>query len=75
MANLWSLESLGDFKWSSRVSSYEPKEGKIFLIAANEELYALKEHGMLEKEPIIFTNQDYTVLHFDCQEDFLAYRE
>lgn len=75
MANLWSLESLGDFKWSSRVSSYEPKEGKIFLIAANEELYELKEHGMLEKEPIIFTNQDYTVLHFDCQEDFLAYRE
>lgn len=75
MANLWSLESLGDFKWSSRVSSYEPKQGKIFLIAANEELYELKEHGMLEKEPIIFTNQDYTVLHFDCQEDFLAYRE
>ena len=75
MANLWSLESLGDFKWSSKVSSYEAKEGKIFLIAANEELYALEEHGMIEKEQIIFRNEDYTVLHFDDQDAFLAYRE
>lgn len=75
MANLWSLETLGDFKWSSKVSSYEPKEGKIFLIAANDELYALEEHGMLDKQEIIFANEDYTVLHFDSQQDFLEYRE
>lgn len=75
MANLWSLESLGDFKWSSRVSSYEPKVGKVFLIAGTDELYALEEHGMLDKQEIIFTNEDYTVLHFDNQEEFLKYRE
>ena len=75
MANLWSLETMGDFKWSSKVSSYEPKEGKIFLIAQTDELYALEEHGMLDKQEIIFVNEDYTVLHFDSQEEFLEYRE
>ena len=75
MANLWSLESLGDFKWSSKMSSYEPKEGKIFLIAENSELAALKEYGMLEKQEIIFENEDFKVLHFDSQAEFLAYRE
>lgn len=75
MANLWSLESLGDFKWSSKMSSYEPKEGKIFLIAGVDELSALEEHGMLEKQEIIFENESYCVLHFDSQAEFLAYRE
>ena len=75
MANLWSLESLGDFKWSSRMSSYEPKEGKIFLIAANDELPALEEYNMLEKQEVIFENESYTVLHFDSQAEFMAYRE
>lgn len=75
MANLWSLESLGDFKWSSKMSSYEPKEGKIFLIAENSELEALKEYGMLEKQEIIFENEDFKVLSFDSQAEFLAYRE
>lgn len=75
MANLWSLESLGDFKWSSKMSSYEPKEGKIFLIAENSELAALKEYGMLEKQEIIFENEDFKVLHFDSQAEFLAYRK
>ncbi len=75
MANLWSLESLGDFKWSSKMSGYDPKEGKIFLIAENDELEALKEHGMLEQQKIIFENESYCVLHFDSQAEFLAYRE
>ena len=75
MANLWSLESLGDFKWSSKMSSYEPKEGKIFLIAEIGELEALKEYGMLEQQKIIFENESYCVLHFDSQAEFLAYRE
>lgn len=75
MANLWSLESLGDFKWSSKVSSYEPKEGKVFLIAATDELYALEAWGMLEKQEVIFVNEDYTVLHFDSQAEFLEYRD
>ena len=75
MANLWSLESLGDFKWSSKKSSYEPKEGKIFLIAENSELEALKEYGVQEKQKIIFENESYTVFHFDSQAEFLTYRE
>lgn len=75
MANLWSLESLGDFKWSSRMSSYEPKEGKVFLIAATEELYAVEAYGMLDKQEVIFENEDYTVLHFDSQEEFFMYRD
>ena len=75
MANLWSLESLGDFKWSSKMSSYEPKEGKIFLIAETDELEALKEYGMLEQQKIIFENESYCVLHFDSQAEFLTYRE
>ena len=75
MANLWSLESLGDFKWSSKMSSYEPKEGKIFLIAEVGELTALEEYGMLENQQIIFENESFKVLHFDSQEEFLAYRE
>ena len=75
MANLWSLESLGDFKWSSKMSSYEPKEGKIFLIAEIGELEALKEYGMLEQQKIIFENESYCVLHFDSQAEFLTYRE
>lgn len=74
MANLWSLETMGDFKWSSKVSSYEPKEGKIFLIAAKEELAELEEWGMLEKQEVIFENEAYVVLHFECQAEFLAYR-
>ena len=73
MANLWSLESLGDFQWSSKMSSYEPKEGKVFLIADKGELDALKEHGMLKQE-IIFENDSFTVLHFDSQQEFLQYR-
>lgn len=75
MANLWSLESLGDFKWSSKMSSYEPKEGKIFLIAGADELAAVEEYGMLEQQKIIFENESYCVLHFDSQAEFLAYRE
>ena len=75
MANLWSLESLGDFKWSSKMSSYEPKEGKIFLIAETGELEALKEYDMPEKQKIIFENESYCVFHFDSQAEFLAYRE
>lgn len=75
MANLWGLESLGDFKWSSKMSSYEPKEGKIFLIAETDELEALKEYGMLEQQKIIFENESYCVLHFDSQAEFLTYRE
>lgn len=74
MANLWSIESLGDFKWSSKVSSYEPKDGKIFLLATEEEKTALEKHGMLEKQQVIFENEDYIVLHFDSQEQFLNYR-
>jgi hypothetical protein len=75
MANLWSLETLGDFKWSSKMSSYEPKEGKIFLIAEKTELAALEEYGMLEQQEIIYKNDSYCVLHFDTQEEFLAYRK
>ncbi len=74
MANLWSTETLGDFKWSSKVSSYEPREGKVFLIASKDELMDLEEHGMLDAEEVIFTNEDYTVLHFDSQEEFWEYR-
>lgn len=75
MANLWSLESLGDFKWSSKMSSYEPKNGKVFLIAETGELNALEEYGMLEQQKIIFENDSFYVLHFDSQEEFLEYRE
>ena len=75
MANLWSMESLGDFKWSSKVSSYEPREGKIFLIMDKSELAAAEEHGMLAQQEVIFENAGYTVLHFDSQEAFLAYRQ
>lgn len=75
MANLWSLEGLGDFKWSSKMSSYEPKDGKIFLIAEKTELPFLEEHGMLEEQEIIYENESYCVLHFASQEEFLAYRE
>lgn len=75
MANLWSLESLGDFKWSSKMSSYEEKEGKVFLIAGTDEIAALQHHGMLEQQQVIFENEDYIVLHFENQEQFLRYRE
>lgn len=75
MANLWSLESLGDFKWSSKVSSYEPKEGKLFLIAGKDELYAVEEAGMLEKQKVIFENEAFIVLHFDSQQEFWDYRQ
>ena len=75
MANLWSTETMGDFKWSSRVSSYEPKEGKIFLIASREEIGDLEKWGMTESQDIIFENEAFLVLHFDTQEEFLAYRE
>lgn len=75
MANLWSLETLGDFKWSSKVSSYEPKEGKVFLIAAKEELNLLEPYHMLEQQEVIFENESFIVLHFDSQEEFLAYRK
>lgn len=75
MANLWSLESLGDFKWSSKMSSYEAKEGKVFLIAGTDEIEALDQHGMLEQQQVIFENEDYIVLHFEDQEQFLRYRE
>ena len=75
MANLWSMESLGDFKWSSKVSSYEPKEGKIFLIVGADELTYAEAYGMLEQQEIIYENESFTVLHFDSQEEFLAYRE
>lgn len=75
MANLWSLESLEDFKWSSKMSSYEQKEGKVFLIADRDELYALEQSGMLDKQELIFENEEFLVLHFDSQESFLAYRK
>ncbi len=75
MANLWSIESLGDFKWSSKVSSYEPKEGKVFLIVDREEQAAAKAHGISAQEQVIFENDEYVVFHFDAQEDFLKYRE
>lgn len=75
MANLWSLESLGDFKWSSKVSSYAPKEGKLFLIVGRDELYAAEQAGMLEKQEVIFENEEFIVLHFDSQQDFLDYRQ
>ena len=75
MANIWSFEDLDDFRWSSRMSSYEAKKGKVFLIAGKDELTELEEHGMLEQQEIIFENEDYTVLHFDSQEEFLKYRD
>ena len=74
MANLWSIDSMGDFKWSSKASSYEEKEGKIFLIVAKEELGELESYGMLEKQPVIYENEAFIVLHFDTQSDFLTYR-
>lgn len=74
MANLWSIDSMGDFKWSSKVSTYENKEGKVFLIVAKTELNELESYGMYEKQPVIFENEDYLVLHFDSQADFEAYR-
>lgn len=74
MANLWSIDSMGDFKWSSKVSTYNNKEGKVFLIVAKDEINYLASYGMLEKQPVIFENADYTVLHFDSQADFMAYR-
>ena len=75
MANLWSMETLEDFKWSSKMSSYEPKDGKVFLIAARDELVYLEEQGMLKEQEVIFENEAYVVLHFDSQAEFLAYRE
>lgn len=74
MANLWSIESMGDFKWSSKVSSYDEKEGKLFLIISQSEKNELEAYNMLEKQPVIFENDDYFVLHFDNQADFNAYR-
>ena len=75
MANLWSMETLEDFKWSSKMSSYEPKDGKVFLIAAGDELVYLEEQGMLKEQEVIFENEAYVVLLFDSQAEFLAYRE
>jgi len=75
MANLWSLETLGDFKWSSKVSSYEPKEGKIFLIAAKDEVQMLEPYTMLEHQDVIYENESFIVLHFESQEEFLTYRK
>ncbi len=75
MANLWTMESLEDFRWSSKMSSYEAKEGKVFLIAGADEFAALEEHGMMDKQEVIFENDSFKVLHFDSQEEFLAYRE
>lgn len=74
MANLWSIDSMGDFKWSSKVSTYDNKEGKVFLIVAKDEINELESYGMLDKQPVTFENEDYLVLHFDSQEEFLAYR-
>ena len=74
MANLWSMDALDDFKWSSKMSSYEPKDGKVFLIAEGNELAALEEIGMTKVQEIIFENESFKVLHFDSQEEFLAYR-
>ena len=75
MANLWTMESLEDFRWSSKMSGYEAKEGKVFLIAGADEFAALEEHGMMDKQEVIFENDSFKVLHFDSQEEFLAYRE
>lgn len=75
MANIWSMDTLEYFRWSSKMSSYEAKEGKVFLIAAKEELQALEENGVLQHQPVIFENECYTVFHFDSQEAFLAYQE
>lgn len=75
MANLWSIASLGDFKWSSRMSTYEEKEGKVFLIVGKNELEELENREMLQKQPIIFENEDYIVLHFENQAEFNTYRE
>ena len=47
----------------------------VFLIAGKDEFTELEEHGMLEQQEIIFENEDYTVLHFDSQEEFLKYRD
>jgi len=74
MANLWSIDSMGDFKWSSKVSNYDEKNGKVFLIVAKDELGALESYGMLQKQPVIYENEAFVVLHFDTQKDFLAYR-
>lgn len=75
MANLWSVASLGDFKWSSKRSSYEEKEGKVFLIVGRDELEELKDPEMIQKQPMIFENEDYMVLHFENQAEFNTYRE
>ncbi len=75
MANLWSVASMGDFKWSSKASSYDEKDGKVFLIVNVNEINELEAYDMLEKQPIIFENEDYIVLHFDTQAEFFAYRQ
>lgn len=75
MANIWSMDTLEYFRWSSKMSSYEAKDGKVFLIAAKEELQALEKNGVLQHQPVIFENERYTVFHFDSQEAFLAYQE
>ena len=49
------------------MESYESKEGKIFLIATQEEKSALEKHGMLDNQQVIFENEDYIVLHFSNQ--------
>lgn len=40
MANLWSIESLNEFKWSSKKENYEERQGSIFLLIDIEELGA-----------------------------------
>ncbi len=76
IANLWSADSLGEFKWSSKVSSYEPKDGKVFLLIDKSEQNAVESHGINESsEKLIYESSDYMVFHFDSQEDFLKYRE
>ncbi len=72
MANLWSIASMGDFKWSSKASSYDKKDGKVFLIANVNEINELEAYELLEKQPVIFENKDYIVLHFDNQAEFFA---
>ncbi len=75
LGNLWNIESMNEFHWSSKASSYEARDGKVFLILSMDEMDQAEARGLLEDAEIIVENQDYLVLHFDSQEEFFEYKQ
>jgi hypothetical protein len=77
IANIWRLDDMSFFRWSSPVAYYEENRGDegVFLLVSSEEAREYGEEPALAAGQIVYEDEAFRVYAYERQEDLLQFQK